>query len=488
LLYGGILFFLVLFGISFWATRSASVWQSIPGLSRLAGTSAIGDAPRLIAWRAAWDGFREKPFLGWGWENYNVVFNAHYDPQILASGYGETRFDKPHNIYLEYLVAGGLSLFLAFLVFLFFIFRAVLRYRDGVLQPFLFAALIGYLVRSFFVFDTLGPLLLLGVLLALLLGDEDSSAVPSAPSTRVSWGGYVIFGIFCIMAYLIQVRTVVALGHQYDGYRLTAKGQITAGIDAFAAARYVWTPYASDFAKDYALVLVEAYFYNTDRVTPEQATRAIDTFTVVSRAHPQDAYYHYALIDLCNQVYALNPEKYGALAEQEAKTAFQLSPRRQQIYFSFAKTKQLEGDLPGALTLVQQGIELTPMLPDGYFYYSLLSFTNGDGVQGYSFYRRSLELGKQWKNYYERITTAGFLANYGYFADAIPLYRAAIEEIKDPIEKTDARVKLAVALFMTGDRVEAKSLLTAIAARYDLTTSPLYGDLAPILRDLGISP
>jgi len=42
----------------------------------------------------AWEGVKEKPLLGWGQENFNLVFNKYYEPSLYGQ---EVWFDRVHN-------------------------------------------------------------------------------------------------------------------------------------------------------------------------------------------------------------------------------------------------------------------------------------------------------------------------------------------------------------------------------------------------------
>ena len=33
---------------------------------------------RIVIWKIAWQGFLERPLLGWGPENYSIVFSKYY--------------------------------------------------------------------------------------------------------------------------------------------------------------------------------------------------------------------------------------------------------------------------------------------------------------------------------------------------------------------------------------------------------------------------
>jgi tetratricopeptide (TPR) repeat protein len=76
-------------------------------LQELALTNPTGsDESRMMQWRAAIEGFKDRPLLGYGLENHNLVWSAHLDPGIYKV---ETdTFDRTHNQFLEILATTGL--------------------------------------------------------------------------------------------------------------------------------------------------------------------------------------------------------------------------------------------------------------------------------------------------------------------------------------------------------------------------------------------
>ena len=98
-------------------------------------------------------GFKERPILGWGQENFNIVFNKHYNPLMDQ----EQWFDRTHNIILDWLIAAGilgalsyLSLFVAVLVLIWR--RGTFTFVEKSILTGLFAA---YFFHNMFVFDNL---------------------------------------------------------------------------------------------------------------------------------------------------------------------------------------------------------------------------------------------------------------------------------------------------------------------------------------------
>ena len=92
----------------------------------------------------------------------------------------------------------------------------------------------------------------------------------------------------------------------------------------------------------------------------------------------------------------MNPSEYLPKAEAEAARALALSPDRQEIYFSLAKTKTLEKQYGAALDLLKKALALDPKVPDAHFYYGLVAYVTGDSATGYSELRAAMQLGRKW--------------------------------------------------------------------------------------------
>jgi len=112
---------------------------------------------RLWTWNSAWQGFKEKPVLGWGPENFPAVFDKYFDPRHFVPGQqSETWFDYAHSIVFDYLsetgILGFLSFFSIFAVFYWELFKRFTG-ENKILKA-LFAALpFGYLVQGLALFN-----------------------------------------------------------------------------------------------------------------------------------------------------------------------------------------------------------------------------------------------------------------------------------------------------------------------------------------------
>ena len=98
---------IIALGGIFLSIRKTTFVEKSQTLNRLASISfeEFKTEARFTVWGMAIQGFKENPVLGYGEENFNLVFNKYYDPRIYNQ---EQWFDRAHNVFLDWLIAGGL--------------------------------------------------------------------------------------------------------------------------------------------------------------------------------------------------------------------------------------------------------------------------------------------------------------------------------------------------------------------------------------------
>ncbi|HEY4525901.1 MAG TPA: O-antigen ligase family protein [Candidatus Paceibacterota bacterium] len=497
-LYRIILVALILLSASFWLTRSSPLWQKVPGLGRFQGISLSeeGLQPRLMAIKASWQGIKEKPVLGWGLENFNLVFNKHYDPSSLRVSFQETRFDKPHNFILEYLVSGGALLLLAFLFMSGAFLWQASRSGDKLWSQITISAFAAYFLRNLFVFDTIGPLLLLYLFMSasdakyvdgptgLTVNGTEQKATFAADSSNPAPGQFLL-GVSVLVALAlslgIHLPTLAAASHQRLGFVNFIKNKAPEAIAEFKKGVDGWSMYRDGYAKDFARATADAFFYGRGTITKDDAVFAIKELEAVSAAHPRDAFYHNMLLDVYNKFSAFDP-LYLDRAIEHAETALALSPDRQETYFGWAKALSSKGDNKGALELTRKALDLDPEVPESNFYYGLMAYANEMPGEGYKHIRKGIDEGRPWKNSMEPRVVANFFTDDGHYAEAIVLYRKSLDMRDDP----ETRARLARAYFLSGDRESAKKEFERAMQQKDLTKSSAWTDFAPLISQLGL--
>jgi O-antigen ligase len=108
---------------------------------------------RLLTWQIAIKGFKDKPFFGWGSENFGSIFNKYYDYRV---GLEEPWFDRAHNQFLEVLATGGIFLFSLYLLWIFSVFYLIFKiFKEKKLLSIILASIYSaYLIQGLFLFDT----------------------------------------------------------------------------------------------------------------------------------------------------------------------------------------------------------------------------------------------------------------------------------------------------------------------------------------------
>jgi len=128
---------------------------------------------RLWTWNSAWQGFKDRPLLGWGPENFSSVFDKYFDPRHYVVGSNsETWFDRAHSVVFDYLAETGLLGFLSYItIFVVFYWQLLKKIKlpkhestetqpaSSSLKPLLTGLLLvlpaGYFIQGLALFDVL---------------------------------------------------------------------------------------------------------------------------------------------------------------------------------------------------------------------------------------------------------------------------------------------------------------------------------------------
>ncbi len=187
-----------------------------PQIQRYTQVSVSGTvAARIHAWQSAWQGIKERPLLGWGQENFNLIFNKYYNPAMYSE---EMWFDRPHNLAIGWATDAGILGLLAYIsVYLAFLF--VLFKSESILPSqkwILFGLSVAYGIHSLTVFDNLVSALLVYAIFGWVLAKEKEQLEGKENQNKP--------GDFCKLAWifilLAFVPPVFALNNRDDNKAL----------------------------------------------------------------------------------------------------------------------------------------------------------------------------------------------------------------------------------------------------------------------------
>ena len=366
---------LLMMPVVFWQARESGFVRSSPVLSRFASISMadVNVKYRVYLWPMSLKGALERPVLGWGQENFYLVFQKYLDPRLHVP---EPWFDRTHNVVLDWLIQAGLLGLFSYLAVILVALRSVAQgVRNGAISLWegmaLYGLFIAHFLQNLFLFDNLSTYLLFFAFLAYtdaiqqVPGPLTESPAPNASKLPSRGTAAMILPLLVVAAIpvyflnIIPIRQAAALADALEVYQkpgpmdqLTGAFQGALRYDAFGA---------SEIRAQMAVMaqnVVEDMRYTTD-----ERQRFI-AFTVAELrtecAQPaKNVRGLVALAAVLVRAVELNPA-YASEAERVLREAAQISPSMQFIYFGLAEVYRATGNLEKALEVSRRAWELDP--------------------------------------------------------------------------------------------------------------------------------
>jgi len=357
----GVAIFVVLVS-GFLLARNSTFVKSSAVLSRFSSLSLaeIKTEGRSFVWPIAIEGIKERPILGWGQENFNYVFNTHYSPEMFRL---EPWFDRAHNIFLDWGIAGGLLGLLAYLSLYLALLVSIWRRSEElsyVERTILTGLIAAYFFHNLFVFDHLISYILFFSLLGY---------VHTRTHKQSEWG--VSLGTQQVLYYLAPA-VVILLG--FGIYKLNIQ-PIIANRNLILALQ---TYQSSDTNK----LQAANYFrsaYNESRLgrpeVVEWIVSSADTILGSSMSvQEKNDYFIFAKEAVEKQVKDLRDDaRYELIAgtffaetgySEEALSHFnrakELTPGKQMVYIQLGSALINSGDTAGALANFKTAYDMAP--------------------------------------------------------------------------------------------------------------------------------
>jgi len=433
---------------------------------------------RTEAWKIAYQGFQEKPITGWGWENYNIVFNKHYNPRYLEYGIKETWWDKSHNQVTDILALTGIlgivSYFAVFASLAYLLIKKL--FKKEVLSKYKMAIgilglmFVAYFLQNLFVFDTPAPLIVFYFSFGLVcfIGGRTSTESPAETEKRFkpvsNWS--IVFA-FCLGILLLL-------------------GIYEFNIRPFQKSNLIWT---AALAADrdlgigiqvYKIALAESSFTNAegrmqlassvfdaesrgevDNETLKEAySTAIDEMEKSTKEHPLDARYYIQLGRLANDA-SIFDKNYLEKANEALSQSLELSPRRQEAYFRLGRTKLLQEKNKEAIEIFRKAVELNKKIDDAHWMLGLALLVDEQLEEGLAEIEKARGLGHGWGDDLELILfiaqSYGDIENYN---QAVALCNIILK--KDPNHAKTLGYKI-IYLNELGKKEEAGKLLERLS-------------------------
>ncbi|MBP9711295.1 MAG: O-antigen ligase family protein [Candidatus Pacebacteria bacterium] len=380
---------IVLLGGIFFAFKDTQFVQQAPLLSRLSSISL--DDPTTMSrfttiWPMAIKGGLERPITGWGQENFSYIFNSNYNPAMYGQ---EQWFDRAHNQFLDWLVAGGVPAFLLYVSF--FVLAVWVVLRSPALSVPEQAALLGLLVaygfNNLFVFDNIMSVIYFYLILAYVhsLSRErlpkwmflskpmsDQGIAIAAPIVAVVMIGGLwmlnVPGITRASTLIDAITTTNAAGAGRDPKENLAAFKLTLTQGSLGKQEVVEQLYqyaSNSIAPNTGIAPdLKQQYYDT--------TRAAGESMLAERKND-------ARLELFTGVFY---SQFGQYADslKFLNQALEHSPNKQQILFQIGLINIQRGDAVAAVEPLQKAFDLAPQYKDARIFYALALFVTGQNA------------------------------------------------------------------------------------------------------------
>jgi O-antigen ligase/tetratricopeptide (TPR) repeat protein len=346
---------------SFLFLRTTDYVKSHPVLSRYASISYQDALPRLTVWQMALKGAAERPVFGWGQENFNYVFNKYFDPKMETQ---EEWFDRAHNVFMDWLIAGGVLALAAYLALFGALVYRFYRERRG--QPVLFAVVAGlltsYFIHNLFVFDHLASYILFFTLIGFGIYHERQArtVAPGKPlnSRLVPVAIIIVLVLFVSVSYAATFRPaggargiIAAISPN----QLSPRSNLATFEKLLADGPAFSKPEIRERLFEYTFQVL------ADPKAPADIKQKLVEFTadqlkLQTEVTPNDARYHYF-----EGLFWQNIGDQGK-AIKSLERALELSPKKQHIMFAIGHSYLAMGSELKSIEYFRRAYELDPNL------------------------------------------------------------------------------------------------------------------------------
>jgi len=347
--------------------HGSSVYETL--VSRFGEGTVRG---RIVVWEIAWKGFLERPFLGWGPENFNLVFARHYNPCMEASECsGEIWYDRAHNIIFDSLVDGGilgLAGYLAlFIAALFVLWKAFFAGKAEFASASIFTALFAaYFLQNLTVFDMVVSYLMCFACLgfaAHVYGRQEPNKLICRPLGTWVAVALIIAGLVCFNNFVwrpfstdrLAVRAVSArdIPQKLDLSKETLETSPMGRYQIRLFFSHSWLQLMGD--KEFVASISQpqaelVYSYLANELEKSCRESPLD---FQSRLELGRLYSSWAIFD----------KSKTALAENTLNEAMKMSPQNQQTYWELAQNRLYEAKFDEAIGFAQKAYDLYPGVP-----------------------------------------------------------------------------------------------------------------------------
>lgn len=335
-----------------------------------------GNQSRFIIWNMAYEGFKERPILGWGLENFNLIFNKYYDPKLYNQ---EPWFDRAHNVFFDWLTAAGILGLLVYLgIFASAAWMLWKKKNAGAEKAVFLGLLAAYFFQNLFVFDQLISYIMFFSVLAYIhttIVNDNQPKIAPKPFPGL-WKNVITFLaviVFVFSFYKVNVKAYLLNRTLIRALQTASEVKIADSLAEFKKA-IAYNSIGTREAREQLGELVTQIAGRSDipeDVRKNVAEYAISEFKKQIAVSPTDTRYHLFLAMVYTSVGDFTN------AHIYIEKALEFSPKKQQVLLQLVEAYYREQNYDKAIELMKKIIEISPSYPSAQSNLILIAITAG---------------------------------------------------------------------------------------------------------------
>lgn len=353
---GGIIVTMLVLVGGFLLIKNTDFVRNDPAFGRLASISVNDGSTRFTLWGMAGRGIMERPVLGWGHEGFSYIFTKQYEPVLYNQ---EPWFDRAHNVFIDWLVYGGVPAFLLFVALLgtgvVGLMRAPISKLERVM---LISAIAAYAFQALFVFDNLMSYIMLAAILAV------AHAGVARPFSRLEKLPEVSASV---------VKTTVV------------------PVVLVATLVVVWAVNVPGIVGGQSLIKALGS-RNDVSITLENYKKSIESGTFATQEIREQLINYAGMVATAPTVSNDGKKSIVDYAFTQMEEEIRRVPEDARLKIMYAQTREAIGDLQGTLALLSQAHELSPKKQTILLQMGLESWKLGNKVDAEKFFTQAYEL------------------------------------------------------------------------------------------------
>ena len=473
----GLFIFLLIVGFV-WLNRDQAWVKDVSWLNRITTISLKTSTAqtRLWSWQSGLEGWKEKPILGWGPENFVLAHAKYFDPRHFAGIGSETIWDRAHNIVLEMLTTMGifglLSYLSIFVIVYYLLIKSFKEKRIDIATISVFGTMfIVYFVHNLFIFDTTANYLLFFLVLGYVNFICRPSFVEASAGKERKVNPIVIFILLVLAVILIYKTNIEPARANYACTRAIIAGRngnVQEAFNKYQEALSYKSPQGKYEIRHKLAKFVIQYNENLRRkgqkLNRETLYHAIEEVRKTIETHPLDYIpYLYA-----GRMYILliveEPELAGQQAEAAIQGALAINDKNPRVWYELGQARLSQRKINKAIEAFKQALKLNPNVVESNWFLGMTYAQAGNTEEAIKYVERAIEKGHNYKNSITDISRLIQLySKAGNYYKVIDLYKAAIEEQPD---NAQSYASLAATYRTVGD-IENAILYAQKAAEID---------------------